>query len=397
MDVADACHERGVQDGRRHRRLHARPRRGASSTRKMDAANVDLKAFTDDFYVKLTGAHLQPVLDTLAYLKHETDVLVRDHHAADPRQERLRRRDRGDVDWIVARTRPRRAAALHRLPPRLQARSTCRPRPPATLQRARDIARAEGIRYVYTGNVHDTEGGTTYCPGCGTRAHRARLAPHPRLPPHRRRPLRRTAARAIAGRFEHLRRPVRPAPHPGARADGLVARVDPRRNPGPVRPTTAPGCARGATRATRHRRSIGLSPPGGELSPPAAVHRVARRAPACAWYASHPRFHRRFHALHPSARSAARRPSPPPSPSSPPPRRRCRPGVTQGAVDRRHHRVPAGQRAHRAALPRRRRSRRPPSTSPTGSARRTRTTARRAWRTCSSTWCSRARRRAATS
>ena len=73
MDAADACHARGIKtvavtagyigvDARRE--FYA----------KMDAANVDLKGFTDEFYVKLCGARLQPVLDTLVYLKHETDV-----------------------------------------------------------------------------------------------------------------------------------------------------------------------------------------------------------------------------------------------------------------------------------------------------------------------------------
>ncbi len=60
--------------------------------RHMDAANVDLKGFTEDFYQKLCTAHLQPVLDTLVYLKKRDERLVRDHHAADPRPERLRRR-----------------------------------------------------------------------------------------------------------------------------------------------------------------------------------------------------------------------------------------------------------------------------------------------------------------
>src|SRR5689334_5386691 len=73
MDVADACHERGVQTvAVTAGYMHDLPRREFYA--KMDAANVDLKAFTEEFYFKLTGSHLQNVLDTLVYLKHETSV-----------------------------------------------------------------------------------------------------------------------------------------------------------------------------------------------------------------------------------------------------------------------------------------------------------------------------------
>ena len=88
MDVADACHARGIQTvAVTAGYMHDQARRDFYA--KMDAANVDLKAFTEDFYFKLTGSHLQPVLDTLVYLKHRNRCVVRDHHAADPRQERL--------------------------------------------------------------------------------------------------------------------------------------------------------------------------------------------------------------------------------------------------------------------------------------------------------------------
>ena len=73
MDVADACHARGIKTvAVTAGYMHDQPRRDFYA--KMDAANVDLKAFTEEFYFKLTGSHLQPVLDTLVYLKHETDV-----------------------------------------------------------------------------------------------------------------------------------------------------------------------------------------------------------------------------------------------------------------------------------------------------------------------------------
>jgi len=73
MDIADACHAAGVQTvAVTAGYIHAAPRREFYA--KMDAANVDLKAFTDTFYVKQTGSHLHPVLDTLVYLRHDTDV-----------------------------------------------------------------------------------------------------------------------------------------------------------------------------------------------------------------------------------------------------------------------------------------------------------------------------------
>jgi pyruvate formate lyase activating enzyme len=68
--------------------------------------------------------------------------------------------------WVVRELGPRRADALHRLPPRLQADEVPPTPPPRCSARATSPSQ-EGLRYVYTGNVRDTEGGTTYCPGCG--------------------------------------------------------------------------------------------------------------------------------------------------------------------------------------------------------------------------------------
>jgi AmmeMemoRadiSam system protein B len=92
MDVADACHALGIKTvAVTAGYIHDQARREFFA--KMDAANVDLKAFTEDFYFKLTGSHLQPVLDTLVYLKHETQGVAGDHDAADPGPQRLGRRD----------------------------------------------------------------------------------------------------------------------------------------------------------------------------------------------------------------------------------------------------------------------------------------------------------------
>jgi pyruvate formate lyase activating enzyme len=165
MDVADACHERGVQTvAVTAGYIGAEARREFFA--KMDAANVDLKAFTEDFYFKLTGAHLQPVLDTLVYLKHETDCWFELTTLLIPGKNDSAAEIEAMSKWIVrelGRDVPLHFTAFH---PDYKL-DDLPPTPAATLHQARRIARAEGIRYVYTGNVHDTEGGTTFCPGCG--------------------------------------------------------------------------------------------------------------------------------------------------------------------------------------------------------------------------------------
>jgi pyruvate formate lyase activating enzyme len=134
--------------------------------RHMDAANVDLKAFTDAFYHKTCFAQLVPVLDTLKYLRHETNVwfevttllvpgendsVAELHRAAEWFAENLG----PDVPWHFTAFHP-------------DFRMLDKPRTPlATLARAREIARSKGLHYVYTGNIHDTDGGSMWCPGCG--------------------------------------------------------------------------------------------------------------------------------------------------------------------------------------------------------------------------------------
>ena len=164
MDVADACHALGVQAvAVTAGYMHAQPRRDFYA--KMDAANVDLKAFTEDFYFKLTSSHLQPVLDTLVYLKHETKVwfeittlLIPGHNDSSEEIEDLSR-------WVMRELGPEvplHFSAFHPDHKMPDVPAT----PPATLVRARDIARQAGLHYVYTGNVHHEEGDTTFCPAC---------------------------------------------------------------------------------------------------------------------------------------------------------------------------------------------------------------------------------------
>jgi pyruvate formate lyase activating enzyme len=133
----------------------------------MDAANVDLKAFTESFYAKTCAGHLRPVLDTLEYAVHETDVWVEVTTLLIPGLND----SNGELDaltrWVAERLGvdvPLHFSAFH---PDWKLRDQP-PTPAATLTRAREIAVANGLRYVYTGNVHDPAGQSTYCHACGS-------------------------------------------------------------------------------------------------------------------------------------------------------------------------------------------------------------------------------------
>ena len=132
---------------------------------RMDAANVDLKAFTDDFYFKLCGAHLQPVLDTLVYLKHETDVWFEITTLLIPGKNDSPEEIAAMSAWIMQELGPDVPLHLTAFHPDYKM-NDLPPTPPATLTRSRQIALDAGLHYVYTGNVHDAEGGTTFCPKC---------------------------------------------------------------------------------------------------------------------------------------------------------------------------------------------------------------------------------------
>jgi pyruvate formate lyase activating enzyme len=132
----------------------------------VDSANVDLKAFTHDFYRRVCAGQLQPVLDTLMYLRHQTDVwfeittlLIPGHNDSDAEID-------AECGWIAEHLGadvPLHFTAFH---PDFKMRDVP-PTPPATLSRARRIALDRGLRFVYTGNVHNPDGGRTRCPGCG--------------------------------------------------------------------------------------------------------------------------------------------------------------------------------------------------------------------------------------
>jgi pyruvate formate lyase activating enzyme len=165
LDAAEACHARGIQTvAVTAAYIHAEPRR--EFFMHMDAANVDLKAFTDAFYFKLTGSHLQPVLDSLVYLIHETRVWTEITTLLIPGYNDSSQEIESMCKWLVqelGRDVPLHFSAFHPDFKLLDAPAT----PAETLFEARHIAQNEGLNYVYTGNVSDIDGGTTHCPGCG--------------------------------------------------------------------------------------------------------------------------------------------------------------------------------------------------------------------------------------
>ncbi len=163
-DVAIACHEVGVRTvAVTAGWMLAAPRADLYS--HVDAVNVDLKAFSEDFYHRICSASLAPVLETLQYLVHETSawvelttLLIPGLNDTDDELDQL-------SSWVVAQLGadvPMHFTAFH---PDFKMRDRP-PTPPATLTRARRIALDNGVHFAYTGNVHDADGGTTTCPGC---------------------------------------------------------------------------------------------------------------------------------------------------------------------------------------------------------------------------------------
>jgi len=166
-DVAAACHAVGVRTvavtaG------YISPAPRMEFFAGMDAANVDLKAFDDDFYYRVCGARLAPILETLEYVRRETStwleittLLIPGENDSNAELDALTR-------WVADRLGPDVPLHFTAFHPDWKMRD--RPSTPReTLLRARTIARANGLRHVYTGNVHDADGGSSYCAGCGER------------------------------------------------------------------------------------------------------------------------------------------------------------------------------------------------------------------------------------
>jgi pyruvate formate lyase activating enzyme len=165
IDTAMACRELGVRSvAVTAGYVDAAPR--AEFYRWMDAANIDLKAFSDTFYHKLCGGHLQPVLDTLVYLLQETDVWVETTTLLIPGENDSEAELQAMTQWVVEHLGadvPMHFSAFH---PDWKM-TTHPPTPPASLTRARRIALENGVHHAYVGNVRDPAADSTYCANCG--------------------------------------------------------------------------------------------------------------------------------------------------------------------------------------------------------------------------------------
>ncbi|MEY6432145.1 AmmeMemoRadiSam system radical SAM enzyme [Thioalkalicoccus limnaeus] len=165
IDVAQACHARGIRSvAVTAGYVLAEPR--VEFFAAMDAANVDLKGFSDAFYRRQCGAHLQPVLETLEYLVRETRVWLELTTLLIPGENDSTHELEAMTQWVVEHLGP--AVPMHFTAFHPDYKLTDRPSTPrATLSRARAIARKNGVRYAYTGNVEDRDGAATECHRCG--------------------------------------------------------------------------------------------------------------------------------------------------------------------------------------------------------------------------------------
>jgi pyruvate formate lyase activating enzyme len=165
LDVAAACHQLDIKSvAVTAGYIDAEPR--VEFFRAMDAANVDLKAFSERFYHKICGGHLAPVLETLKYIREETDcwlelttLLIPGENDSDQELHEM-------TSWVVDNLGaevPMHFTAFHPDWKMRDIEST----PQATLTRARKIALDNGLHYAYTGNVHDAQGSSTWCHSCG--------------------------------------------------------------------------------------------------------------------------------------------------------------------------------------------------------------------------------------
>jgi pyruvate formate lyase activating enzyme len=167
MDVADACHELGIKAvAVTAGYMSAQPR--AEFYRHMDAANVDLKGFTEDFYHRVCFGKLDPVLETLEYLRHETTVWFEITNLLIPGVNDSEQEVGAMTAWVAEHLGPDVPMHFTAFHPDFKMMDRP-PTPPETLIRARRIAVENGIRHAYTGNVFDADGQSTYCPGCGRR------------------------------------------------------------------------------------------------------------------------------------------------------------------------------------------------------------------------------------
>ena len=164
IDTAIACHQLGIRtiavtagyitEGAR-----------ADFFEHFDAANIDLKAYSERFYKKICYGKLAPVLETLKYLKHETKIWFEITNLIIPTENDDQKELHAMTEWIVENLGP--DIPLHFTAFHPDFKMMDKPHTPqATLLNAREIAISKGIRYVYVGNLHHSSGSSTYCPSC---------------------------------------------------------------------------------------------------------------------------------------------------------------------------------------------------------------------------------------
>ncbi len=167
VDVANACREADVKTvavtaG------YITPAARKEFFGAMDATNIDLKGFAEEFYRTLCTAELRAVLDTLEYVKHETSCWLEITTLLIPGKNDSPAELEALTKWVSERLGPDTPLHFSAFHPDWRMRDTQRT-PKATLGLARRIALENGLRYVYTGNVHDEAAQSTYCHGCGSR------------------------------------------------------------------------------------------------------------------------------------------------------------------------------------------------------------------------------------
>lgn len=165
IDVARACHEQGIRSVAVSAG-YVCPEPRSEFYAHMDAANIDLKAFSERFYKRICGGELAPVLDTLRYIHHETDVWLEITTLLIPGENDSDNEILAMCDWIrdqLGPFIPLHFTAFHPDWKMLDHPST----PLKTLRHARQLAIQQGLKFVYTGNLPDHEGNTTYCNHCG--------------------------------------------------------------------------------------------------------------------------------------------------------------------------------------------------------------------------------------
>lgn len=165
IDVAQACREKNIHTvavtaG------YVSPEPRIEFYQYMDAANVDLKAFSERFYHKITGSHLQPVLETLEYLKHETDVWFELTTLLIPGENDNEQEIEAMSQWVVEHLGP--DVPMHFSVFHPDWKMLDKPMTPEqSVRRARQIALANGVHYAYVGNMHDPQADSTRCHHCG--------------------------------------------------------------------------------------------------------------------------------------------------------------------------------------------------------------------------------------